>query len=549
MGKKTILLFNALPREEEKIEQAHLHPPLSLLVIAAPLEIEKEKYNVVIIDETIEPHYEEKLSAVLNEDLLCVAVTAITGAQIRRGLIFSKQIKKYNRSIPIMWGGYHPTILPEQTVANEYVDVVIRGRGEETFKELVEHFYENKPIDSIAGITFKKDNTIMSTPDRPFNDINKNLPTPYHLIDLNKYIYDGSALGLGKKLLGIRTSQGCPWACGFCAEVTVTKRIWSAFSAERVVEEIAYLNEKYGVDTVLVYDTNFFVNQERVKNIFKGLLERKLDVSFAFLNARADQVLRFDKEMMDLFKQVKVSDFLMGAEAGSDQLLAFINKKSTVSDLLKAKTLLKENNITASLSFMVGLPIPEKMNISADEEFKILINNIKAIQDIDDNNNIKIFVYTPYPGTPLFSYAVERGLKAPSTLEEWSTWGNTNVNEAAVWIPKKYEQIVDVLTWYVLPYTSIQFSKSWELHYKGKFKFLKRNFHKSLRFLAKWRLQHEYFGFPIDYKMLIFLRRMKVRFHNLKTSKNIHVALIFTLLRNIKKNINAALMKLPSKTE
>ncbi len=209
----------------------------------------------------------------------------------------------------------------------------------------------------------------------------------------------------------------------------------------------------------------------------------------------------------------------MGAESGSDQLLDFINKKETISDFIKAKTLLKENNITASFSFMIGLPIPEKMNISLDDEFNAIISLIKTIQSIDDNNNIRMFNYTPYPGTPLFSYAEQRGLKIPSTLEEWSTWGNTAVNVA--WIPKKYEQILEELTWYVLPYSSIQFSKFWKLRYTGKFKFLKWNLHKFLRFLAKWRLQHNYFGFPIEYNVLISLRRIKMRLYNLKNKKSI----------------------------
>ena len=110
---------------------------------------------------------------------------------------------------------------------------------------------------------------------------------------------------------------------------------------------------------------------------------------------------------------------------------------------------------------MIGLPVPEEFGITIDQEFKAIMLTIAKIKKIDNNNNIRIFNYTPYPGTPLFNQSIKKGLKIPNTLEEWSKWDNETAKVA--WIPKKYELILDQLNRYILPYMSRQFDDRWEI--------------------------------------------------------------------------------------
>ena len=122
--------------------------PLSLLHLASFLI--KGGYSVRIMDMRL-----ENLTGFKIEKPLFVGISSIHGSQIRYGLEFAKQVRSSDSSIPIVWGGVHPTLLPEQTVANELVDIVVRGEGEQTLLELADKFPENKPIDEVKGITFK----------------------------------------------------------------------------------------------------------------------------------------------------------------------------------------------------------------------------------------------------------------------------------------------------------------------------------------------------------------------------------------------------------
>lgn len=127
-----IVLFRPPPLPRKSFNP---NVPLSLLAIAAPLE--KMGYIVKIVDGCVDEDYKEKVLKLVN-GAICLGITSITGYQIKGGLEVSKAVKEKYPHIPIVWGGWHPTLLPKQTVACPYVDIVVKGQGERTFAELVE---------------------------------------------------------------------------------------------------------------------------------------------------------------------------------------------------------------------------------------------------------------------------------------------------------------------------------------------------------------------------------------------------------------------------
>lgn len=505
MNRGKIVLYNPLPREKKHIQDNFIITPMSLLAVASLLD--KEGYRVVIADATVDGNYNE---IILKEtrDALYFGITMITGHQIEHGVEAVKLLRKNNINTPVVVGGYHPSILAEETINSEYIDFVVCGQGQRAAFELAEAMNKRKYFSDIVGLLYKEDGRIICNSPRLFEDINNFPSTPYHLINLDKYIYDCSASGFGTRTVAMYTSQGCPWKCGFCAENKVTKNKWSGFNPQRVADEIELLVNKHNANSILIYDTNFVIDKHRIKGIFSELGKRGIVVPFGFINARADWLCSVDEELWGLIKPY-IKDVLIGAEAGDDNVLEFINKGITIKDLLEAKKVLRKHDITVGYSFMVGLPLDENMGITVDDEFKSIIRVVKQINAIDNNNNIRMFNYTPYPGTPLFEYAKSRGLKVPDSLEGWSDWDNEAAQ--ASWIPRKYEKILDQMNRYILPYTSRQYDDFWEQRYKGRSKLLKRLFHNILKTLAAFRLNTLFFSLPLEYHLLLWARKRKAR--------------------------------------
>ena len=119
--------------------------PLNLMAIARMLD--SKQYDIKIINATVENDY---VDTILNEmkqgNVLCLGVTSMTGYQIHDALKVTKTVKRYFSDVPIIWGGYHPTLLPKETLMDDSVDIVVRGQGEITFKLLIENLFDKIPI-------------------------------------------------------------------------------------------------------------------------------------------------------------------------------------------------------------------------------------------------------------------------------------------------------------------------------------------------------------------------------------------------------------------
>ena len=113
-------------------------------------------YQVCLIDSTITPNYRQR---VLEEvrDAICLGISLVTGPMIRETVEIARAIKAWNPDFPIILGGWHPSLLPTQTLEAPYIDYVVRGQGEESLLELVQHIESRSAPDLVAGIGFKRD--------------------------------------------------------------------------------------------------------------------------------------------------------------------------------------------------------------------------------------------------------------------------------------------------------------------------------------------------------------------------------------------------------
>ena len=238
--------------------------PLALLHIAASLR--QEGFKVRILDMRLEDYRNFKIGTPI-----FVGISCMSGLQIKYALEFARRLRMQNPHCPIVWGGVHPTLLPEQTASNSYVDVVVRGEGELIIKDLANALASNQPLDNVLGITYRSDGVIKSNPDGKVIDLDT-IPVdlPYDLLQMERY----PSVKSGR--FHIQTSRGCPHRCGFCYNGLFNKNKWRAKSAERVLDEIEYILEKFPqVKIIDPIDDNFFVDEERVKEICNGILDEE----------------------------------------------------------------------------------------------------------------------------------------------------------------------------------------------------------------------------------------------------------------------------------
>jgi len=481
---KKIVLFN--PKTSEISRQKGILP-LALLAISGKLA--DEGYNIMILDEMLDTITDEIL-----DEAFVFGIGAMIGYQINSALKVAKRIKESNPEIPIIWGGWHPSIQPEQTIRNRYVDFVIRGQGEITFYKLVKCLEtQEADLSHIKGLTYKVNGKVLSNPERPLVDPNTFPRLPYHLIDMEKYIHDSE---FGKRTISYLSSVGCPHACGFCAEQLVHGRRWLPLTADRVVDDLEFLVEKYNLDSIAISDSDFFINEKRVADICSGVIYRGLNINWGNVNGRADELCRFSEATWELMRDSGLQCILTGAETSDETILELINKGATVQDTVKLSKLAKKYGIIIKFSFMVGLPI-ENRTLTFKEEFIETIDFINTLYAVNRDNIFLVFLYTPFPGTPLFEKSIKLGYKNPESLEEWADFQVGLHHASTPWTDEKIAKIVYQVNFF-FPFVS-------NVVYKiiSQYPLYKRMFLLPLErilFLSmNLRLKKKFFSFPVEY--------------------------------------------------
>src|SRR3989338_1281590 len=433
------------------------------------------------------------------KDAICLGITSMTGHQIEDGLKIARIVKKNFPNIPVIWGGWHPTILSVQTLKNPYVDVVIRGQGERTFAELVDALEKKKPLKDVLGVGYKKNSKIIINKERPFEDVNNFPPLPYHLLNVENHIVHTQ---LCSRTIHYTSSQGCPHRCAFCAESQVYKRFWSGLKAERIVKEIKNLAEKYKINAVIFTDTNFFVSEKRVIEFCEGLLKEGVKIKWCEANGRTKQLLMYKRATWDLMKKAGLFSILVGAESAQQEKLDLIKKDTTVKDSYDLAKLCKEYQIKIMFSLMIGFPPKdeeEKRNYKKDlkKELDSIIKFVDYLIKLNKNNIYLLFVYTPYPGTELYYLSLKNGLKAPQRLEDWSRFEQTM--KTTPWVPERYANLTEQFNLLYFPFlTDSIYELIKDYKFAWIYKILWYILHLDL--LIRWRLR--FFYLPIEYFIL-----------------------------------------------
>lgn len=425
---KVVLFF---PIIENKKQVKNLLP-LSLFWISAPLV--KAGHQVKIIDQGTDDQWQERLLEELKDPPLLFGLSVLTGKQILYGLQISKLVKEKTNSL-VVWGGVHPSLLPEQTLRNEFIDLVIIGEGEETLLELVDRLDNKQSYQDVLGIAYRKKGRIQINPARKFIDLNDQPDIPYHLVDIEKYVRSKSfASGKSGRDLAMHTSRGCPHRCAFCYNKEFNKHRWRCLSAEKTVAEFKKMINEYGITAISLQDDEFFADLSRVKKICQMILAENIKLEF-ISSCRIDYICRMDNEFLELISKCGFRTLELGVESGSPRILKMIKKDITVEQVSEAVVKLKKVGITGKYCFMSGFP---KETIDDMYQTTDLIRKIKKLNPLSRIPGWRIF--TPFPGIELYQSSINEGWSPPRDLKQWAYYDFQTVKMP--WVTKRMEKII-----------------------------------------------------------------------------------------------------------
>jgi hypothetical protein len=338
-------------------------------------------------------------------------MSVMPGDQVRHAFEQSKRLKAQHPKLPVVWGGYFPSLYPESCLETEVVDVLVRGYGEVTFAELLEHFGRGGTVANlrgIAGTVHRRDGKMIVERKRPLQDLNEYPPLPYDLVDVDRYV---APTWHARRNVFYVSSQGCPYGCGFCAIPAVGGRKWSAYSPERVVQDVVFF-ARHGADGVTFGDTEFFVSEERVRGIAEKLIEAGNPISWWAMGTIA-RLVHYDESTWALMEQSRCAGIFVGAESGSDETLKVMRKPSTVADTLRLAEKFKRYRILPEFSFVLGYPPRPEQDIQAS------LDLIRRLWELNRSSHFIPHVYTPLPDTGNYELATANQFAAPTTLEGW----------------------------------------------------------------------------------------------------------------------------------
>ncbi len=379
-----------------------------LFVAAEPV---KRGMDVAIIDECVTPDYEARLLELLSKRPTAVGISTMTGEQLEYALNFARLVRKHSDA-PIVWGGIHPTLLPEQTAGHELVDYVIAGEGEFSYADLLEYLDEGRDPNGIEGLFQRGNGAVSGSVAEGYINLEDVPEIPYELLDMEKYVRPRGDLQIDRSF-EVCTSRGCPHHCSFCYIKSVHTCKWRHINAGMAVRRIKELVERFNVKCIVFREDNFFVRRKRVEEIARRLLEEKIDIKWT-ASCRIDYLASYTPEFLELIRESGCVLITFGVESGSKRVLDYIKKDISVEQVLDVVKKVKESGIQGTYHFMGGFPTE-----TAGELLDTcrLIDNICAIAPEAVVREMSVF--TPYPGVSLLEECAKFGYCPPNDLEGW----------------------------------------------------------------------------------------------------------------------------------
>lgn len=382
--------------------------PMSLLAVAALLE---DEVDYEIVDANLEVDPIGRILALAQEhEPTAIGITVMPGPQLERAVPESRRLKAALPGVPIVWGGYFPSLHADTALRDPAVDFCVIGQGERAFLELVRTLHGGGDLAAIAGLSWCDGDSVRHNPQRPLVPLEELPEWPYHRVPMERYIHRHY---LGDRVGTHHSSYGCPFGCTFCALVPIVNRKWVAQRGHRVAEVVRLLKQRYAIDAMQFHDMDFFISEDRTLEFAAGV--RDLDISWWALG-RVDELMRYGESTWTAMKQSGLKMLFCGAETASDEVLRRMNKGGTMTPSLTVELVrrMRAHGVVPELSFVLGSPPDPEADIAATLEF------IRRLKQANPETEVILYLYTPVPVDGLlFEEAKSLGFRYPDTLDGW----------------------------------------------------------------------------------------------------------------------------------
>jgi radical SAM superfamily enzyme YgiQ (UPF0313 family) len=450
--------------------------PLGLLAISTPLL--DAGYEIKIIDSTIVPNYKKRI---LDEvkDALCLGISVVTGPMIRETVDAARAVKAWNPDFPVILGGWHPSLLPSQTLAAPYVDIIVRGQGEDSTLQVMERLRDGAPLDGIRGIGFKRDGKIEFTPERPLKTLTEAPPKAYQLADFDAY-----ERVCGRRWAMYVSSLACPFDCSYCTNAGVYGRKWNALPPEQVVEETIDLTRRYRLELLWMADDNFLVDIDRALVIAEGLIRSGANFKWS-VQATTNLTARLTHAQLTLLRRSGMHQVCQGIETASPKVMKLMNKSfQNIDDIYQSIERCLGADVIPSFNIIFGHPG------EGDKERRETINFMMDVCQRFPGAEFWTNIFTPYPGSPIFHKSKELGIEVPTSLEGWVDYFPRYTT--LPWLKGKEHERVQRMR----DYLRIAFDRA-PIAAKGPGEIARVIKHLTA-YPARWRLNHDVYDLPVE---------------------------------------------------
>ena len=433
-GRKLVILV--YPRIDFKDNYECTWLPYSVLYIADALR-SQGLVDVLVYDGNI--HQSQSFESIVKENaarLLAVGFSIMTGgSQIQFALEMAKVVRDCAPQAVRMFGGPHANVLPRQTCRHPLVDLVTVGPGQYVVPPVVAVLLRGASPRGLPGVWTRDGDGNVVTP-QPF-DPNWKADGLHHwdAIDATAYIKQDDEL-LGERVLNYISSFGCCYRCRFCYEQQYGRR-YHAIPAEKVVEDVSALADKYRLSGMKFYDADFFVNQARAARIYTKLAKLPSSPVWA-ASIHPNDVLRIIKDDSSGMKRMAdcgCKRLLMGVESGDRRVLKDVVQKTTNPEReLEAARAIDEAGIRGAYTFILGFPGETDVEKRHTMEFAM------ELASLPTSPEVRFHGFAPYPGTPMYEDAIAGGFIQPETLEEWSRFDYYSMRTP--WLTTEDEEVI-----------------------------------------------------------------------------------------------------------
>ena len=414
--------INPSPPSESMYMVPTAWPPLGILYCAEVLR--ETGIGVSLLDQPAKCFsLDDAVSWVRKEepDLLGFSVLLSSAKEAAR---VAERVKAENPNVVVVFGGHHSTFNAERILWKyPFVDVVVRGEGEQACVEVARCIEKRRGLDKVRGVTFRKKGRVVSNPDRPLNIDVDALPFPDR--GLAGVQYRSTIFGVkinSRKFTTVLSSRGCPFSCSFCGIRKFTRNVWRPRSVENVIAELEYLQSE-GYEQFLFADDNFTLDAKRVSRLCQSIRKAGMDIEW-FCDSRVDHI------SYDMFRDMVKAGcrcLFFGIESANQRILDYYRKGITPGESEKAVCKARKAGVDVIVgSFIVGAP---------DETRREVVNTLRFANRLDiDVPDVNIL--GAHTGTDIWNDLVAKGF-----LDEDRQWEDEICIPRDVATPVSYDEL------------------------------------------------------------------------------------------------------------